>query len=279
MKCNLCNSTNVKLFYTQKYNNKTYHYIYCKNCDLYQIRDIIDNISPKYTEKNIDINENTIWHQGEHKQKAYYKYFDLINEHYNNNINNFSLLDIGCGTAGFFDYIQEKTINLYGFDASSAQAKYASQKYPLVKKATSIKKYLKLLNEPDLKFNLITLWDVVEHIPNPLELFSDIKNYLSDDGLCFISIPNGGALKKKILLYKLLFRNISLDPEEHVFYYTPKSIKYYLNKCGLNAIDIGTVPFYENKLSIYEICRRTMHILSSTNIDKAPQIYILAKKK
>ena len=277
MECKLCKSKDVQIFYTQFSKGKQFNYIYCPDCDLYQLNEVYDDVSLEYTSlTSNEIDSQAIWCQGIHKSVGYEKWENLIKQYPTTQKKCLKLLDIGCGTGGFLNFAKSLDLDLYGFDASEAQVNHAKKTFPNVKQAISMKEYLNLSGQPKTKFDLITLWDVVEHISNPIELFTEIQQHLLPSGRLFISVPNGGALKKKILLYKLIFRKICLGPWEHVFYYTPKSIRTYLEKCGFEVLEIGAVPFYRGKLSIYEFCRRAMHILSSNNVKNAPQIYALA---
>jgi SAM-dependent methyltransferase len=44
---------------------------------------------------------------------------------------------------------------------------------------------------PDGSFNIVTLWNVLDHVPDPLNLLLEVHRVLKDDGYVFIRIPNG----------------------------------------------------------------------------------------
>jgi 2-polyprenyl-3-methyl-5-hydroxy-6-metoxy-1,4-benzoquinol methylase len=76
------------------------------------------------------------------------------------------------------------------------------------------------------------MWDVLEHIRNPLNYMREMHGIIRPNGLVYISTPNGLAKLWKRKLYKLL--SIDIDPRgefmpwEHVFHYSPRSLEYLL---------------------------------------------------
>ena len=100
---------------------------------------------------------------------------------------NCKILEIGCGTGGNLDMLSSHG-NLIAVDMSSDAVKMAKAKNI---KNTDI--YLgSLPNEmPDFayKFDLICMFDVLEHIEMHQEALKNIKSYLKDDGRVILTVP------------------------------------------------------------------------------------------
>src|SRR3989304_2201137 len=92
---------------------------------------------------------------------------DILNipKYISNLSNTTKLLDVGCGTGGFLCFVDEKVnYQFFGFDSSQTQINYAQKRFSMVRCAITIEEYIKKIGLPDLKFDLITMWDVLEHI-------------------------------------------------------------------------------------------------------------------
>ena len=125
---------------------------------------------------------------------------------------------------------------------------------------------------------MVTLWDVLEHIREPQAFIQEISHILTPDGLLFLAIPNGGALPWKRLLYRLLGKQLSLDPWEHVFYYSCQALQKWLPIWGFQVEAIGSMVCYPRTCSPFERVRRTGFALLNKLPSLAPQIYCVARK-
>lgn len=110
------------------------------------------------------------------------------------------ILDLGCHGGMITGAISRfaKTSNVYGLDISENAIRYARKKYPHIKfKVYDLNKNIPCL---DKVFDLITCFDVLEHIINPTALVEEIKRVLKKDGSVIVEIPNETLLFKFIWL-------------------------------------------------------------------------------
>ena len=281
MRCRLCSSENIESIAGLKYSGLDYTIIFCKDCELLQTMEHHHKYSPDYVcLDSVDIDEKRVWCQGGHKISAY-RQWDKNLKCLNHAINNqLRLLDIGCGTGGFLEHVKSSGFELYGFDASKAQSEYARKHFPNVRYARSCSEYLVEHGDRDLLFDVITLWDVIEHIRNPLDYLREMRGVIRPGGLVYISTPNGLAKLWKRKLYKLFSIDADLRgefmPWEHVFYYSPRSLEYLLRKSGFKMLKLGAVPCYRRPLSIFEITRRALFFCMKKFPSRALQIYTWA---
>ena len=103
------------------------------------------------------------------------------------------LLDIGCG-GGFFLRLAENCYETYGIDISKWAIEQAEKK---TKKSKL--RYGDISNTVFEKFffDIVTCFDVLEHIENPEDTFQKISRYLNDEGILLISVPNLDSIGRK----------------------------------------------------------------------------------
>jgi 2-polyprenyl-3-methyl-5-hydroxy-6-metoxy-1,4-benzoquinol methylase len=56
--------------------------------------------------------------------------------------------------------------------------------------------------EPELKYDFITMGEIIEHLENPKELLLKMKNLLTDNGLCFKTIPINSPAIDHIYIFR-----------------------------------------------------------------------------
>ncbi len=92
------------------------------------------------------------------------------------------------------------------------------------------------------KFDVIVLWHVLEHLPEPVQMLGQIELLLADDGSLFIEVPNFGSLQSR-LFKKNWFH---LDVPRHLFHFTPASLKQKLMGKDFETISMHTFSLDQN---------------------------------
>ena len=93
-----------------------------------------------------------------------------------------SLLDYGCGTGFFLKKMKENGFNIAGVEPSPIARANAE-------KITNIKINSRI-DEIENKFDIITLWHVLEHVNNLNEVITQLKSRLKKNGTILIAVPN-----------------------------------------------------------------------------------------
>ncbi len=91
--------------------------------------------------------------------------------------------------------------------------------------------------DPEQKFDAITMWDVLEHIPDGIEQLNNIKEHLNEKGILFFQVPNSDALAAKIMRGDCRM----FDGLEHTNLYNPKTVTLLAERCGYKIKDIRSV--------------------------------------
>ena len=94
-----------------------------------------------------------------------------------------SLLDYGCGTGAFLAASKQKGWNVTGVEPSTAANKIAAETI-----GQSV--YTSIDQLSASKFDTITLWHVLEHVPELHSLLETLRERLTENGTIFIAVPN-----------------------------------------------------------------------------------------
>lgn len=275
--CRLCGSPQVKEVAWEEHDLRTYHVVHCSRCDLIQTVEHYSPLSPDYVDLETSaVDDSRLWCQGMHKLPAFDQWLAYAARSLSKKAPN--LLDVGCGTGGFLRFASANGFRAYGFDASKAQAEHARTLFPDVRHATSVQAYVELLDEPVLQFDLITLWDVFEHIRNPVPFLQQLAGALRPGGYLFISVPNGAAIPWKIRIRRALNKDADLAPWEHVFYHSMRSLRKCIEASSLETVKCGAVACYPRPLSLFELCRRAGFSMLRAVPNLSPQIFVWARK-
>ncbi len=93
------------------------------------------------------------------------------------------LLDVGCGYGFFLKMADERGWEAVGVDLDPKGIAYAKEHLQV----NALLGDLKDVRFPDSSFDLVTLWNVLDHIPDPLHFLSEIHRVLKEDGYIFYS--------------------------------------------------------------------------------------------
>lgn len=141
------------------------------------------------------------------------------------------LLDIGAGTGEFLVKAKTNNWNVVGVEPNST----ASQK--------AVEKNLKIVNSlndlQDGRFQVITLWHVLEHLPNLEEDIVKIGKLLNSNGTLIIAVPNYKSYDAQY--YKSHWA--AYDVPRHLWHFSKTSISKLFKKHGLEVVDTLPMKF------------------------------------
>jgi len=148
------------------------------------------------------------------------------------------LLDIGCGQGFFIKHLAPySSWEVSGCEISPSATKFAKESLGLERI------FCGKVEDSDFSknhFDIITLWDVIEHIPDPDPMLSFLSTLLHDDGFLFLHTPNIQVHLPKAKLKKLLKGMKSgvhyLEAKDHMNIYSVRSINSILNRNGFKEI-------------------------------------------
>lgn len=153
---------------------------------------------------------------------------DLINSL---NTNNKKLLDIGAGTGDFLKKISNNQWTIKGVEPNSNARTIATKK--------GLNLSQKLSEIIDTDFDIITLWHVLEHLPNLDEQIKDITRKLDAKGYLIVAVPNYKSYDAK--KYKGYWA--AYDTPRHLWHFSRKTINALFSKHGLKVIKTKPMHF------------------------------------
>ena len=123
-----------------------------------------------------------------------------------------NILDVGAGTGEFLKVCKNNSWNVFGTEPDNDARNIAIKKGIVLEKDIS-----KFSNQ---KFEIITLWHVLEHVENLSEYISNLNNMLSDFGRLIIAVPNFKSEDAKY--YKEFWA--AFDVPRHLWHFSQQSI-------------------------------------------------------
>jgi SAM-dependent methyltransferase len=134
------------------------------------------------------------------------------------------LLDVGCGTGLFLHLAQERGLDVEGIELSPSAVAYARENYGLqVQEGTLASATL-----PESSFHVVTMWHVLEHLPDPVAALRAIERALVPGGLLLVGVPNVASVEARLFGR----RWFSLDAPRHLVHFAPETLGQALEGAG-----------------------------------------------
>lgn len=139
------------------------------------------------------------------------------------------ILDVGCGLGYFLEEAKKRGWEVYGTELSDKATEVCVKKgINIIKGALNLSDF-----EPNM-FDVITSFEVIEHINNPKSELAYFNRVLRPQGLVYITTPNFNSL----LRYQLKAQYNVITYPEHLSYYTPKTLKHLFETNGFTKQNI-----------------------------------------
>jgi 2-polyprenyl-3-methyl-5-hydroxy-6-metoxy-1,4-benzoquinol methylase len=189
-------------------------------------------------------------------------------------INSGKLLDVGCST-GVFAKVASKDFEVEGIDVSEYAVKYAQEHLNIKAQIGTV--FNAKLNKNI--YDIITMWDVIEHVTNANAYIKRISELIKPNGLFVLSTGDINTT-----MFKIQRENWHLlTPPQHIYFFNPQNISVLLEEHGFKVIKIlykgqyTNVGYIFNKLknmySDRRILARIFAFLSTSFIRKC-NIYL-----
>lgn len=256
--CILCDSENIDVLSLVGRDREYLRTVICKECGLIWTDPVPIEVK-KYYERDYRIQ-----YKGSYTPKLKHVYRAAkvaINrykkiEKYLSNKN--SILDIGSGGGEFLYLLNKLGFYTTGIEPNRSYGEYASRTYGL---NIYIGFAQNIVLEKDT-FDVITMWQVLEHIDNPLFVLQKVYNWLKDSGILVIEVPNVEAVcqapKNRFHvahLYNFNEKNLSLLCRKTGFTLIYKSISkdggnllQIFEKVSVNGTEVSDVDFTDYKI-------------------------------
>lgn len=155
------------------------------------------------------------------------KKLKLINKHNNGDKN---ILDIGSGTGDFLKICKLNNWNISGVEPSQKARDIAKEKNIILNKD---------INFITGKFDIITMWHVLEHVPNLIEYIEKLKKLLNKNGTIIIAVPNYKSYDAKY--YQQYWA--AYDVPRHLWHFSKTTISKLFALVNMEVIKIKPMLF------------------------------------
>lgn len=238
--CPVCSETGFEQFLTVKdysISGETFHITKCKSCGFKFTNPIPseDTIGKYYQSENYishsDTNKgiiNKLYHLV--RKRSLRSKLELINK---SGASKGSILDIGCGTGYFV-----QTCKADGWQTEGMEPDNSAR--TLAEKNTGHKIYTDLFSiQGDKKYDVITLWHVLEHVHKLNESIQHIHKLLKDNGRLIIAVPNCNSSDSNS--YKEFWA--AYDVPRHLYHFTPPDLDKLLTRHNFKRTDLKPMVF------------------------------------
>jgi 2-polyprenyl-3-methyl-5-hydroxy-6-metoxy-1,4-benzoquinol methylase len=137
------------------------------------------------------------------------------------------LLDIGCGEGFFLLNASKAGYTTKGVELSQDAAAYARKEFSLDVEGKSFEE----MQLPENYFDVVTMWQVLEHLPYPLATIKEVHRILKPGGLLATSTPDIESIPAKIFRRK--WWNLR---RLHINQFTAKTLTDMLNHAGFKNV-------------------------------------------
>jgi 2-polyprenyl-3-methyl-5-hydroxy-6-metoxy-1,4-benzoquinol methylase len=149
-------------------------------------------------------------------------------------------LDVGCALGSMLQESKMAGWDPIGVETSEFAAKYAAEHTRCPVYAGTLQKAAFSCES----FDVVTLMDVIEHVPEPSELMNEIYRVLRPGGVVFIVTPNFASFF--VWLYGP--KAYAIWPDQHVIYFQPSTMTKFLRRVGFARTITGSKDFYGENL-------------------------------
>jgi 2-polyprenyl-3-methyl-5-hydroxy-6-metoxy-1,4-benzoquinol methylase len=159
------------------------------------------------------------------------KSYNIILDEFEKYRKNNRILDVGCGVGFFLEQAKNRGWDVYGTEYSNKAIEICREKGIDMKEGVLVSGNFDIAD-----FDVITSFEVIEHINNPVDEIKEVKKLLRKGGLFYCTTPNFNSL----LRFYLKETYDIINYPEHLSYYTGKTLSSLLQNAGFKKKKILT---------------------------------------
>ncbi|MBI2766604.1 MAG: class I SAM-dependent methyltransferase [Chloroflexi bacterium] len=144
------------------------------------------------------------------------------------------LLDVGCALGFFLEEAKSRGWQVDGVDISEHAVKFANERLGIPARVGMLEE---AGYEPG-SFDVVTMWDVIEHVPAPVSVLSLARTLLKPGGLLVLSTPDVGSTVAKLTGARWMGFKLA---EEHLYYFSRKTVTLALEKGGYQPLEVTSI--------------------------------------
>jgi 2-polyprenyl-3-methyl-5-hydroxy-6-metoxy-1,4-benzoquinol methylase len=236
VRCQLCGSTER----STKFTDGGFRVLTCAACGLVYVTPRLQG------QALLDVYDEGYWKSANPKQRGYADYareadlylrtferrMQLVSRHLPANAR---VLDVGCAAGYFLRTAQRHGHDVHGVEMSAAIAGEAVRALGEQRvHVGTLDDAIAAKGHAPRSFDLVTLWDVVEHVPEPQPLLRTIHGLLKPGGRLLLETQNVASRWARLLGRR--WHHYKHD--EHLYHFDPRTIRRLLDDCGFEVLDV-----------------------------------------
>lgn len=241
--CHICREPMKR----QKAINDNFTSSLCESCDL-----LATNVSFH----NNDIAErNKEMYRLEHRLLTYYLRNKEFQSRYKNLLRHIEghvpgkiqrVLEMGSNIGYFANFIKSRGIHVETVEINESLRAFQQLAY-------GIASYKSLDDLDDRRrYDLVVMIDVLEHIPDPVDILKRLRAYVNDEGVVFIQSPHKNSLSAKIAGKRWNW----WSAPDHLYHFSGKSLTLIARKAGFETVSLRYVsPLLDDLVNLPAVGR------------------------
>lgn len=239
MKCKICSQDNAIIAYQGpirdgalgKYTKKPVIMWQCKDCGVIWHEKVVDDLREYYESE-----EYRISLEGSSEEENFYalhdkETLDKFNYTGTNIFREKSIADIGCGCGAFLDFLKGVAKDIIAIEPSES--------YRIIMKGKKFHTYMYAKDaKKDWKnqIDVITSFDVIEHVDDPKKFMLDIFELLKEGGRAIIGTPTDAPILRNLL--GEVFEKKLLFSTQHIWLFSEKNLKLIAKEAGFEKLEV-----------------------------------------
>lgn len=164
------------------------------------------------------------------------------------------ILEVGSAAGFFLHSMKNLGFDVQGVEVSEYVSEFARSEFGLTDIFTGLLKDAPL--EPQ-SFDAVAMWDVIEHVSDPIEELKRVRSLIRPDGFLFIQTQDIDAFFARLLGKKWQhFKQL-----EHIHHFSPATIRILLDRAGFELVDIThraggkyiSIDFFVERMKRYSV--------------------------
>jgi SAM-dependent methyltransferase len=159
------------------------------------------------------------------------------------------IYDIGCGDGEFLAACRDRGFRVRGCEPVARPRHQAAQRLECVIDEEAF------AGDGDARYDVITAWQVIEHVADPAALLKAAREHLTPDGILAVSTVNLNSIQASLFGSHWLH----LDPPRHVWVAPRRAVEFLLERCGFevvsrawNHLEFGPIGYVDSAINLVD---------------------------
>lgn len=145
-----------------------------------------------------------------------------------------SILDIGCGTGYLLEFFRNRGWKTTGIEPAVQPRRFACEELKL-----DVFDEPELPHLPDASFSVVSMWHVLEHVPDPMQRMQEVYRLTASDGIAVIALPNPESYDA----YYYGQHWAAWDVPRHLHHFSSESFIHLATTAGFELVAVEPMKF------------------------------------